>query len=332
MTTGIRTTQNKFSFLTVQDSSESDGNVDEVKILGKSKAKLTNNAKKRARKKKKKEQESMQSLDDVSQPLSNDHQIRDQQLVEQIFEEDLWKAVELSKLEFEKEQQTFNGVAAPKKNPEQKSLENEEEQVTLGKSAKKAEKQKRKEDKQKSRAAKTISLQEFQQHIEDTLPIKIEADQETPQRTSHKSEQHKGDGDFFNSVDAEVKKIKVREHHKNPSNAAAIESCFVNERVRNEIEQKDSRIEILEKENETLKTQCKTVKKRNQQLLVILQQGEMKGKAEMLIEIEKLNNIRDDLTTEVAELHEMLEKERSKVSKLNNEVKVLKQSRSHNDD
>ena len=48
----------------------------------------------------------------------------------------------------------------------------------------------------------------------------------------------------------------------------------------------------------------------------------MKEKAELLLEVERLSVIRDELTSEVTELHESLEKERSKVSKLKEEIQV----------
>ena len=48
----------------------------------------------------------------------------------------------------------------------------------------------------------------------------------------------------------------------------------------------------------------------------------MKEKAELLLEVERLSVIRDELTSDVTELHESLEKERSKVSKLKEEIQV----------
>jgi len=48
----------------------------------------------------------------------------------------------------------------------------------------------------------------------------------------------------------------------------------------------------------------------------------VKEKAELLLEVERLSVIRDELTGNVTELHESLEKERSKVSKLKEEIQV----------
>ena len=48
----------------------------------------------------------------------------------------------------------------------------------------------------------------------------------------------------------------------------------------------------------------------------------VKEKADLLLEVERLSLIRDELTDDISELHESLEKERSKVSKLKDEIKV----------
>lgn len=50
----------------------------------------------------------------------------------------------------------------------------------------------------------------------------------------------------------------------------------------------------------------------------------MKDKADVLMELERLNNVKNELTDEVAKLHGLLEQERSKVAALtvNNNIKV----------
>ena len=49
----------------------------------------------------------------------------------------------------------------------------------------------------------------------------------------------------------------------------------------------------------------------------------VKDKADLLLEVENLSVIKNELTSEVSELHECLEKERSKVSKLKDELQVF---------
>ena len=48
----------------------------------------------------------------------------------------------------------------------------------------------------------------------------------------------------------------------------------------------------------------------------------MKEKAEILLDVESLSIIKDELSSEVAELHQQLQRERSKVTKLKEELKV----------
>lgn len=50
----------------------------------------------------------------------------------------------------------------------------------------------------------------------------------------------------------------------------------------------------------------------------------MKDKVDLVLEVERLTQMRDELTDEITRLNECLEKERSKVSKLKDELKVVK--------
>ncbi|CAG9791077.1 unnamed protein product [Diatraea saccharalis] len=78
------------------------------------------------------------------------------------------------------------------------------------------------------------------------------------------------------------------------------------------IEKKDKEIELLRQEITSLKQELLTVKCRNKKLCNILGQGEMKDKAEVLVEVERLRAVQTELTAEIAVLHTDLEKERSK--------------------
>lgn len=68
---------------------------------------------------------------------------------------------------------------------------------------------------------------------------------------------------------------------------------------------------------EDLKKELSQVKKRNKQLCFILSQAEMKEKSELLMQIEELNEVKE----QVVQLHAELEQERSKNSALKNEIK-----------
>ncbi|XP_045484163.1 G kinase-anchoring protein 1 isoform X2 [Pieris rapae] len=78
------------------------------------------------------------------------------------------------------------------------------------------------------------------------------------------------------------------------------------------LEKKDKEITGLKQEVTRLKEELLTVKSRNKKLCNILGQGEMKDKAEVLIEVERLRAVQAELNAELASLHSELEKERSK--------------------
>ena len=61
------------------------------------------------------------------------------------------------------------------------------------------------------------------------------------------------------------------------------------------------------------KEQLVLVKERNKKLCKIMMSGEMKEKAEILVEAEKLRKVKDELSEELQDLHIQLEQERSKV-------------------
>lgn len=50
----------------------------------------------------------------------------------------------------------------------------------------------------------------------------------------------------------------------------------------------------------------------------------MKDKADVLMELERLNNVKNELTDEVTKLHALLEQERSKVAALTSESQKVK--------
>ncbi|KAL1491471.1 hypothetical protein ABEB36_012067 [Hypothenemus hampei] len=79
----------------------------------------------------------------------------------------------------------------------------------------------------------------------------------------------------------------------------------------------------LEKELEEAKKEIASVKKRNATLCSMLSQGEMKDKAQVLLELERLTTVKEELTEEVTNLHKLLEQERS------NKISQTNQAESH---
>uniref|UniRef100_A0A3P9Q274 G kinase anchoring protein 1 n=1 Tax=Poecilia reticulata TaxID=8081 RepID=A0A3P9Q274_POERE len=91
------------------------------------------------------------------------------------------------------------------------------------------------------------------------------------------------------------------------------------EQLKYELEKKDQEIKKLKKTISEWEGKYKEVKARNSQLLKMLQQGEMKDKAEILLQVEELLHIKEELSSQVTLLHAALEQERSKVKGLQSE-------------
>ncbi|XP_066224001.1 G kinase-anchoring protein 1 isoform X4 [Saccopteryx leptura] len=92
------------------------------------------------------------------------------------------------------------------------------------------------------------------------------------------------------------------------------------ERLKLELERKDAEIQKLKNVITQWEAKYKEVKARNAQLLKMLQEGEMKDKAEILLQVDESQSIKNELTIQVTSLHAALEQERSKVKVLQAEL------------
>ncbi|XP_012886518.1 PREDICTED: G kinase-anchoring protein 1 [Dipodomys ordii] len=92
------------------------------------------------------------------------------------------------------------------------------------------------------------------------------------------------------------------------------------ERLKLELERKDAEIQKLKTVITQWEAKYKEVKARNAQLLKMLQEGEMKDKAEILLQVDESQSIKNELTIQVTSLHAALEQERSKVKVLQAEL------------
>uniref|UniRef100_A0A8C2DT92 G kinase-anchoring protein 1-like n=1 Tax=Cyprinus carpio TaxID=7962 RepID=A0A8C2DT92_CYPCA len=152
-----------------------------------------------------------------------------------------------------------------------------------------------KKDRKKNQQGKdkqvTVSLKDFQQEGGmDQLNKKPDREPVNPALRDDK---------FFNQLEDDVSQIVQRDKRREQySNSASHE-------VNTSSEQEQIRY--------------KEVKARNAQLLKMLQQGEMKDKAEILLQVEELQNIKEELSSQVTQLHTALEQERSKVKGLQSE-------------
>lgn len=234
---------------------------------------------------------------------------RDEQLTSEMFEADLEKALLLSKLEYEEHK---------------KEYENMECIPPQSKSVNKKEKRKNQQGKDKPL---TVSLKDFQSESNiDNVAKKHEE--------PISSQTSMNDGGFFHKLEDDVHKILEREKRRDQlTDCNEIDNCTSHEhnqesgmkdgkteQLKFELEKKDAEIQQLKSIITQWEVKYKEVKARNAQLLKMLQEGEMKDKAEILLQVDELQIIKNELTLQVTTLHAALEQERSKVKLLQAEL------------
>ncbi|KFW89874.1 G kinase-anchoring protein 1 [Phalacrocorax carbo] len=241
---------------------------------------------------------------------------KDEQLTSEMFEADLEKALLLSKLEYEEHKKEYENVENT--SPQSKSVNKREKKNQQGK------------DK-----PLTVSLKDFQSDSNiDNIAKKHE------ELNSSQSSLH--DGGFFNRLEDDVQRILEREKRRvqltacsetnnctsHEHNQALIFSSLQEsvlkdgktEQLKLELEKKDAEIEQLKNTVTQWEAKYKEVKARNAQLLKMMQEGEMKDKAEILLQVDESQVIKNELTVQVTVLHAALEQERSKVKLLQAEL------------
>ncbi|XP_009988598.1 PREDICTED: G kinase-anchoring protein 1 [Tauraco erythrolophus] len=233
---------------------------------------------------------------------------RDEQLTSEMFEADLEKALLLSKLEYEEHK---------------KEYENGDNTSSQSKSVNKKEKK----NQQGKDKPLTVSLKDFQS---DSNIDHLAKKHEKP--NSSQSSLH--DGGFFNGLEDDVHKILEREKRRvqvtdyseadNCTSHECNQECVLKdgktEQLKLELEKKDAEIAKLKNVITQWEAKCKEVKTRNAQLLKMMQQGETKDKAEILLQVDESQTIKDELTLQVTTLHVALEQEKSKVKVLQAEL------------
>ncbi|XP_078070600.1 G kinase-anchoring protein 1 isoform X2 [Mustelus asterias] len=227
---------------------------------------------------------------------------KDEQLTSELYEADLQKALLISKLEYEEHKScNANDTSLKTKGPSRK--------------------EKRKHLQGKDKPA-TVSLKDFQT---DGNP------------TNKKSEEPKSlhataeEDSFFNKLEEDASKILLMEKRKQLSSSngleittqesqEAISNNARTEHLKDKLEKKDMKILQLKQTVVQWEAKYKEVKARNAQLLKMLQEGEMKDKADILLQVDELLTIKDELTSQVTGLHAALEQEKSKVKLLQAEL------------
>ncbi|CAH2087109.1 unnamed protein product [Euphydryas editha] len=217
---------------------------------------------------------------------------KDEEIVDGNFESQLQEAILLSKLDYEEKKDVYKQI--------KKEVDQEKKLEDQSRSGNKKQKKKN-----------VMSLEQFNDMLStNDEPNFINIASKSP------SEDHKPqdkDTKFFDRVQDETKneilkdKIIARVRHQNVPDEVITRIQFAEA-----LERKDKEISALTQEVKSLKEELLTVKSRNKKLCNILGQGEMKDKAEILVEVERLRAVQAELTAELASLHTDLEKERSK--------------------
>ncbi|XP_056231243.1 G kinase-anchoring protein 1 isoform X2 [Seriola aureovittata] len=252
-------------------------------------------------------------------PASGDHSIpsegwqqwkqRDEQITTELYEADLEKALILSKLEYEQHKQINTNTTSPK-----------------SRGGKEGGGKKDKKKNQQAKDKKTVSLQDFQ--AEGSVEHSSKKQEKEDARAANLALGIGQEERFFNKLEDDVSRIiqqeKRREQYANSQGQEVNTSTEHEpdpraEQLKYELEKKDQEIDKLKKTISQWEVKYKEVKARNSQLLKMLQQGEMKDKAEILLQVEELLHIKEELSSQVTLLHAALEQERSKVKGLQSE-------------
>ncbi|XP_054711598.1 G kinase-anchoring protein 1-like [Uloborus diversus] len=234
---------------------------------------------------------------------------KDNEFVAEAYEQDLHEALLLSKIDFEEKKEIYDAI--------QKETEHSKQ------SAKKKKKNSQKKEKG------TMSLDQFQ----NLLPSQINSgafqrgnadldDFELPVKVPEE------ETNFFNKIEEAAEKIITKEQKQDyyKSIDPVLESARLLQ-YQEEIRNKDEEILKLTESVKKLKEELKNVKSRNKKLYGILETGEMREKAEILVQIEQLLSVKDELTDQLNEYHTALEQERSKVHSLQTELKKFQNNR-----
>ncbi|XP_066254251.1 G kinase-anchoring protein 1-like isoform X2 [Euwallacea similis] len=152
----------------------------------------------------------------------------------------------------------------------------------------------------KKKKGRTMGLDEF-------LETKPELDHR--EETKAKIEEK----DFFQEVFETTKKAITKDNveQSRKKRQEAFKEVVSLAQCQEKLEAERAKNAALEKELEEARKEISVVKKRNQTLCSMLSQGEMKDKAEVLVELERLTGVKEELTEEVGNLHKLLEQERS---------------------
>ncbi|XP_066994412.1 G kinase-anchoring protein 1 isoform X2 [Anabrus simplex] len=227
---------------------------------------------------------------------------KDVEFVDGNYENDLQQAILLSKLDYEEKKDVYDRL----------KKDAEEERKTGNKKTKKSQK------------AQPMSLEQFNNmNTDSAVSDEAAAENGTP------APAEAPDPQFFNRIEDEAKKVLDREQvlEQRKAREPFIQEVITVAQLQDSLEKRNKENTELKEEIVKLKEELHNVKTRNKKLCQILAQGEMRDKAEVLMEVERLQQMREELTTEVTTLHAQLEQERSKVRALTADPKSKSQNK-----
>lgn len=242
---------------------------------------------------------------------------KDSEFVSETYEQDLQQALLLSRIDYEEKKDVYEAI--------QKESEN-----------KQTNQQKKKKKGSQKKEKGTMSLDEFQNlhpsEIESGSYLKSSNAAMDDFEIQEKTAPPVDESDFFDKIEEDAGKIISREHRQESFKKLSLSTKPKPESARDlqyqdELEKRDLEIKSLTETVQKLQDELKVVKTRNKKLCSILATGEMREKAEILVQIEQLTSVKDELTEQVSELHAALEQERSKVHTLQTELKKCHNNR-----
>jgi len=134
----------------------------------------------------------------------------------------------------------------------------------------------------------------------------------------------KDSGDFFNQMnDAAVKALnreQLLESYRTQETTNGSESALV-ANYREKLVEKEQELQLARAEIQNLNTKLTEVKGRSKKLTEILMSAEMREKTEVLVQVDKLEKVRNELSGSLAFTSAQLEQERSLVHQLEIEIK-----------
>ncbi|KAH9524599.1 hypothetical protein Btru_027290 [Bulinus truncatus] len=327
---GISVSTSRFAVLKIEDDEE-----DDKKPIKKSEKQQNNTASSSNKKKNKKKTDTKENVQlknlafgkgsgkqgqqrmgagdgSDDKKLWDQWRMHDRELVEEQFKDDIEAAILQSRLEEERLLQ------------EKKKLK---ERIEAGLELPNT-REGRKKKKQREKP-QTMSLEQFKQ-LPPEKPVNSDSEDEEPSNKSVAPQVQtrvpatEQDPKFFNSVEDDAEQILQHEKIQEQYRKQFASDSIIVAKLKNDLEKKDQQLLEMQKQIENMEAELKQVKKRNKQLCVILAQGEMKDKAQVLLQVDELTVVKDELTEQVATLTAELEKEKSKNHVLKAEIDKVK--------